>query len=149
MGIVYLAGPITGLSWTDATKWRNDMTRELAPLGIECISPLRGKDFLSNLTNLKDAYPEHSLSTPKGIYTRDRWDAMRCDVLFVNFLGARVVSMGTLLEIGWANAAETPIILVMEEGNVHKHAMVTQCAGYVVETLGEGINILKYLFFKD
>jgi hypothetical protein len=35
--------------------------------------------------------------------TRDRFDATRCDVLLVNLLGAERVSIGTMMEVAWAD----------------------------------------------
>ena len=90
---VYLAGPITGLTWKDATEWRDTVRCVLQPFGISCYSPLRAKNYLSHLDEnnggIADSYPKElsPLSTGRGITTRDRWDATRCDVLFVNFLG--------------------------------------------------------------
>lgn len=149
MKSVYLAGPITGLSWEEATEWRNRMIAELKPHGIMCYSPLRAKNYLSHLDKMADQYPETVLSSSRGIYTRDRWDATRCDVLFVNFLGATRVSIGTVLEIAWADSADRPIILVMEENNPHRHSMVMECAGFVVATLDEGIHIVKSLLIQE
>ena len=145
---VYLAGPITGLSWEDATEWRNRMVNELKPLGIDCYSPLRAKTYLSHLDTIPNATTTQPLSTARGIYTRDRWDATRCDVLFVNFLNAPRISIGTILEIAWADSYDIPIILVMEDDNVHHHAMVMECAGFVVSTLDDGIHILKSLLIQ-
>lgn len=146
---VYLAGPITGLTWEEATGWRQYMTLELKPHGITCYSPLRFKTFLSHLNGNKiaDSYaPETSvLATPHGITMRDRWDATRCDVLFVNFLGAKQVSIGTVLEVSWADSKRVPIVIAMEEDNIHNHSMIKQCAGFVVPTLREGIDVVVAL----
>ena len=139
---VYLAGPITGLSFDGASNWREAVISSL-PSHIIGLSPLRGKEYLEKETALKDSYDMHALSTKKAIVTRDRFDATRCDVLFVNLLGAKTVSIGTVMEIAWADAHRIPIIVVMEEGNIHTHGMLTEVAGYVVNTLAEGIFILK------
>jgi len=146
---VYLAGPITGLTWEEATEWRTKVSSELKPLGIICYSPLRAKNYLAKFDKLADNYPEFTLSSTRGIYTRDRWDATRCDVLFVNFLNAKRISIGTVLEIAWADSADRPIILVMEEDNPHRHSMIMECAGYVVPTLDEGIHVVKSLLIQE
>jgi len=149
IGKVYLAGPITSLSWTDATVWRTHVASELEPLGIICYSPLRFKNYLSHLNNIADSYPEFGLSSPRGITTRDRWDAMRCDVLFVNFLGAQKVSIGTVMEIAWADSKRIPIVIAMEENNVHRHSMLVESAGYVCPTLEEAIHTTKALLINN
>jgi hypothetical protein len=37
---VYLAGPITGLTWEECTVWRNKVVAELKLFDIQCFSPL-------------------------------------------------------------------------------------------------------------
>lgn len=141
---VYLSGPITGLSYEGAVDWREAVRREL-PSHIVGISPMRAKDFLKDRTDLKaECYPEYALSAPKGVVTRDRFDTMRCNVMLLNLLGASRVSIGSMIEIGWADAARVPIVLVMEkEGNPHMHAMVQEMCGYWVYTLEEGVQLVK------
>jgi len=139
---VYLAGPITGLSYEGATDWRDNVITALAP-NIKGLSPMRGKQYLLSEAQIKDSYTEHVLSTAKAIVTRDRFDAMRCDVLLVNFLGAKKVSIGTVMEIAWADAKRIPIVVVMEKNNIHHHSMLEMVSGYVVESLDEAINIIK------
>jgi len=152
---VYLAGPITGLTWDEATSWRVTVHRVLAQDDIVCYSPLRAKTYLSHLDgkngSIADSYPKEvsPLSTSRAIYTRDKWDATRCGVLMVNFLNAKKVSIGTVLEIAWANAHDIPIVLIMEDNNVHQHSMVKECAGYIVPTLQEGIDIIRALFVQE
>lgn len=141
---VYLAGPITGLSWADATEWRNCVASCIP--SIEFLSPLRSKEYLAGEDSLKDHYLVSPLSTPRGITTRDRWDAMRCDALFANLLGSKKVSIGTVMEIAWADAVRVPIVLVMEKEDPHWHSMILECAGFVAPDLGSGINILRALF---
>jgi nucleoside 2-deoxyribosyltransferase len=69
-------------------------------------------------------------------------DVMRCDMILVNFLGASKVSIGSVMEIGWADAWRKPIIVVMEKDNVHSHAMIREVAGYIVSNLDEAIKIV-------
>ena len=115
-------------------------------MGVTGLSPMRAKKYLGKETSLKDSYASHPLSTPKGIVTRDRWDATRADIVLVNVLGATRVSIGTMMELGWADAYRVPIVLVMESsGNPHDHGMVREVAGFVVPTLDEALAIVKAL----
>lgn len=139
---IYLAGPISGLGWDEATKWRNKVSNHLTEFGIETLSPLRYKNFLSTEKALADHYNDRPLATTRGIYTRDRWDVSRSDLIFVNLLGAKTISIGTVMEIAWADMLNKPIIIVAEEGNAHLHAMVVESAGYIVPTLEDGIDVV-------
>lgn len=62
-------------------------------------------------------------------------------MILVNFLGAKKVSIGSVMEITWADAWRKPIIIVMEKDNVHAHAMIKEVAGFIVSDLDEAIAI--------
>lgn len=142
---VYLAGPITGTSYDECTDWRERVKLWLAP-SIVAYSPLRSKQYLLKETNVKDSYDEFVLSTQRGIYTRDLYDCRTRDLLFVNFLGAQKVSIGTVMEIAWAAAFNKLIVLVMEkEGNIHEHSMLREACPLRAETLEDGLFITKAL----
>lgn len=138
--LLYLAGPITGVSYSESTHWREYVANNLPP-NITAVSPMRGKDYLASEENIKSSYEQHLLSSQKGLFTRDRFDVGRCDAILFNFLGSEDVSIGSIMEIGWADIFGKPIILVMENDNVHNHPMVREAAGYIVSTLDEAIKI--------
>lgn len=152
MKSVYLAGPITGLTFEGCTDWREFAIRQLADGGIKGLSPMRGKDYLKGLGELpalKNAKEDYEyakygcLASSRGIMTRDHFDTTRCDVVLVNFLGAKIVSIGTVMECAWAWMKRTPIVCVMEEANIHEHGMLNEAIGFRVATLQEGINVVK------
>lgn len=143
MNLVYLAGPITGCTYGDCTDWRGLVSQALECGSTKCLSPMRGKDYLAQETSLGNNYP-HPLSCPRGIMTRDHWDATRCTVLFVNLLRATRVSIGTVMEIAWSWDNGIPVVVVIErEGNPHDHAMIQEAIGFRVETLDDGIQVVK------
>lgn len=143
----YLAGPITGLAYGEATDWRVYAVSRLARAGIQGISPMRGKDYLMHETKLWDALKDTAegmqiLSTQKGIVTRDRDDCTKADLVLFNLLGAARVSIGTMVEYGWADANRVPIVTVIEpSGNVHEHAFIRELTGFRADTLDRGIAI--------
>jgi len=152
MNTVYLAGPISGLGYSDAVDWREDAIIALRESGIKGLSPMRAKEYLRTVQSdvgFSSTCHEYGhlspLSGPRGIMTRDRFDATRCDVLLVNLLGAKKVSIGTVMEIAWADLKRTPIVTVIEAdgSNVHEHCMVDQAIGFRTQSLSEAIHIVK------
>ncbi len=168
---VYLAGPITGLSYGDARHgWRKEFASMLDEHIIP-LSPMRGKDFLMGEKNLKgdpNMYPSNALAKPSGILARDRNDVRNCDVMVACFLGAKDhPSLGTAVEFGWADAYRKPVVMVIEEDttipyvnkdgitmheinsleipNIHLHAFLTEIAGYRVNDLEEAAQIVRCL----
>lgn len=141
---VYLCGPITGLSHDEARLgWRKQMRDELAESEIDAISPMRNKDHLKKEHDLSaEGYPEHLLSSPKLITTRDRWDTQRCDLVFSNLLGASRVSIGSMIELGWCDSMRIPMVVAMEDGNPHEHCMVREL-GIIVSDLDTAVGLIK------
>lgn len=142
---VYLCGQITGLSYQEARYgWRQQVVEAMADTDAICLSPMRAKAHLSDRTELsKWGDPDSVLSCPRGLTTRDRFDVQRSQVLFANFMHMGKISVGSMIEFGWADALRIPILCCMEEGNLHEHAMVADLIGWRCTSLEEGIEVLQ------
>jgi nucleoside 2-deoxyribosyltransferase len=142
--IVYLAGPVTGLSYAQVTTWRTEAKRRLAP-NVECADPMRGFEHLQHETRLKHTYTDHPFTTRRGIMMRDYFDVCRSTALLVNMLDAPEVSKGTIMELAWAFHLRKPVIVIMEpHGNLHDlHPMLLEAYDFRVPTLDEGIETAR------
>lgn len=142
---VYLAGPITGQHYSEATVWRYNAESLLTGVGIKAYSPMRGKAYLSNEDKLEDTYSNFTMSSITGINVRDYNDVKTADALLVNFIGCgKRISIGTVMEIAWARAHQIPVVIVMEKDNVHQHGMLT-FGNIVVEDLETGVECIKQI----
>jgi nucleoside 2-deoxyribosyltransferase len=149
---VYLAGPITGCSFDECVDWREKMISQL-PSEIVGFSPMRGKTYLEGSKEIAASYEEKSdnslkqvMSCARGITTRDFNDCKRADAIVVNLVGAKKVSIGTVMEIAWGKAFNIPVILIIEEnGNIHEHPMIMECVGFRVNTVDQALDVLKML----
>lgn len=121
MKTVYLAGPISGLSYGACTDWREGVKADFAKAGITGLSPMRAKEYLASIASISSDGLEYAhmgpMSLPRGVMTRDRFDTQRCDVVLLNLLGATRVSIGSMIEIGWADSVRTPIVCAIESGS--------------------------------
>ena len=155
---LYLAGPITGLSYGEARHgWREEFVTILEQIGachVDPASPMRGKDNLKHLKQISShgRQPGYqvAVSSASGIVARDRYDVMTSEAIVANFLGARIMSGGTCIEFGWADAYRKPVIMVIEDdaverGNPHEHLMLTGIAGYRVNNLEEAARLAALL----
>lgn len=146
---VYLAGPISGLSYGGCTNWRDHATKVLARRNIRGWSPMRAKDALKELATISGHGNEYAhmgpFATARGVMTRDYFDCTRTDVCIVNFCEAQTISIGTVMEIAWCYQARTPVILACPKGTtqhaLHDHMMVNEAIGFHVETLDEALNV--------
>lgn len=145
---VYLAGPISGLTYDQGQGWREMACNKLHVRGIDGFSPLRAKGYLRNVGVLEQGYEDTPLSTDHGITTRDRWDVQTADAVLFYLRGCgNRVSVGTMIEFGWADARRIPIIVVIEKtGNVHDHPIMRDITGFRVEMLDEAIELLDRIF---
>lgn len=151
---VYLAGPITGLSYGEARHgWRKAFPgyfKDAFTSRIEFYSPMRGKEHLAAVKELVggDVYKTNPISSAAGITTRDHNDVFTADVMVANFLGAKSGSLGTGIEFGWASAYKVPIVTIMEpegSGNPHDHLMIKHLSGYIVHDLETAARIVQLI----
>lgn len=142
MAQVYLAGPISGLSYEQATNWRENAASILRRRGISSASPMRAKEALRGVQDIwaegSDLGPFYSA---KGIVSRDRFDVRRASLVIMNLSGADAVSVGTMVELGWASERGTPVILVDTPDSVHTHVFVEELVSFVVESVEEACEL--------
>ena len=147
--LVYLSGPITGCTYEGCTDWREYAARVLAETGIYAISPLRAQAYLKQIDGPLSGHGREFLhmgvlTTPPSIIARDRFDTHRADIVLMNLLGADRVSIGTMVELGWADAARVPVVGIIEpQHNIHDHMFVNQLIGFRVATLDEGLHVVR------
>lgn len=142
---VYLAGPMNGLSVEAATAWREYAAAALDGPDVQTFSPLRDKPFLrGQIRSATGEYGSHPLATSRGIITRDHYDCTTADVVLANFLGTDCVSIGTLVEMGWAWDRRIPVVMVAPSDNPHfTHPFGAELVSFRVDTLDDGIAIVK------
>jgi nucleoside 2-deoxyribosyltransferase len=149
---VYLAGPIVGLTYEEANGWRTKVKSELVSSNIICYSPMRHCRY--HESNKTEALPSHYnhlnplqtnevMTTNKSITARDRYDVYSSDLVLVNFLNAKRGALGTCIEIGWADAKQKPIVVILEPNSIHDHGMITEIAGFIVPSVDEAIKLVR------
>lgn len=143
---VYLCGPITGLTYEQATEERNRVAEIFEDHDIEAKTPMRGKIYILDDQELKAKGYEEVSRTDKAIVGRDRNDVRTSSVVLADLRGATRVSIGSMVEFGWADAYRVPIVTVMDqEGNPHDHGFVHQLSVYVVHDIHEAIELTLLL----
>lgn len=136
---VYLAGPISGMTFQGSEEWRDEF-KSYIPSGsdIKCFSPLRAKQFLKKKGVIEQSYADNPLSVDRGVMTRDHFDCATSDLVVANFMGVERVSIGTVMEVAWAHSYRKPLILIIEkEGNPHDHPMIREATGFRTESVEE------------
>ena len=148
-GVVYLAGPILGETYTDCRfGWRQTVAMAMLP-GITVLSPMRHEGHLSEHVGPIDDevinLAEHLFSESKIIFAKDVLDIRSCDIMLANFLGATRPSLGTVSEIGMAYILNKTIITVMEDTNIHLHPFMLEPSALVLDNLPDAITAINSL----
>lgn len=148
--IVYLAGPIANTEAGESVEWRVQAADALNNRYILPLSPMRCKETLAHNAiggDFREYADRGVFFTSQGIMARDFNDVKRADALLVNLLGARSVSVGTVMEIAWAYAMQKPVVVAIEkDGNPHdRHPMLHEAIPFRVETLDEAIDAVAVI----
>lgn len=149
---VYLAGPVSGFDYEKATTWRQlvaQVFRDTTP-DVRAIDPLRG------ITEDDYRLLDHGMYDNKSCacdhyMERDFMDIRRSSMLFVNLIGAERVSIGTMMEMGFAKALGIPMVLAIDAAMdnphlkhpwvrdlpIHKTTSVHQAVMFCIQMLSE------------
>ena len=146
---VYLAGPISGLTWNETEVWRDIFKKRLEDFSPHIVgySPLREKDKMMLNGPIADSYEGTLFSSQRAIMSRDFFDVKTSDAIVANLSGAKTVSIGTVMEIAWAYQLRIPVIIICNpENKIHNHAMVREAASWWVEDIDAALLVTHALF---
>ena len=139
--LLYLCGPIRGLSFEEAKGWRRQLGERLRDY-YTILDPLR--DVFSFVAGSELARDIHDrLVDTTNVFRRDLYDVHRCDVLLCNLEGAKRVSIFSVMELGWAFQAGKFTITVLPDDNCHEHFCVRQASSLVVPCLSRAESYLS------
>ena len=146
---IYAVHPISGSSANEVFEYYQRTQNLLTEAGYDVFIPMFGKDSLRTELKFKSSgYENNPLTTNHAIFARDKWMVQQSDILYANFLGSKIVSIGSMMELAWGNLLGKQIIVVMEKENIHRHAFVLEAATIIFETEEDAINYLTKLSNK-
>ncbi len=145
---IYLAGPIAGVSEREAKDWREYVSEKLAGSGIVGISPLRCEPPAED-GYYKLNYPDPMFGTARAISSKNIMDVKACDLVLAFLpreINERRPSYGTAIELAWGKWEGKPTILVTDDPYVREHPVINVCAGWVLGTFDEALEVIHGLF---
>ena len=138
---VYLAGPILGCTKGEANDWRHYVAEKLEEHGIVGISPLRCEPLTGERYTLE--YPDPRFGVPRAIAAKNKHDVQNCDITLA-YMPAEMgidVSIGTVIECGWADAYDKQVILVSDHAKIVQHPVLDAVVDWKLGTLDEAIDV--------
>ena len=139
---VYLAGPITGLTWAEAEAWRlpdASTATTIERYGGTVLNPMRDQHKWDTGGPLPDNFDGST-----GIQGDFRM-IEECSAILANFIGAKSVSLGTVAELGYGYALHKPIFVAMEPNNIHNHAFIREMATTIRLTLAGAASAVGFM----
>lgn len=145
--IVYLCGTIT--KDPKHLIWRKAATQALAVLGVGTLSPVRGKEPNDWRPDGLEAI-QPTIYSHGGFVPRDLMDLENCDAVLLYFADpCQRQSIGTWFELGYAVRLGVPVVVVSDLPDVKEHPFVWRHAARVCQTLNEGLEYLRFLFYPE
>lgn len=146
---VYLCGPITGKTFEAANDWRIHMELVVERLafadilpGWQALSPLHDK--AKYVVDINGPLPD-CFEGGDWVADEDYAFVARSAVVLANFKGADRASIGSCFELGYALALGIPIIVIMDEADIHNHLFVRHAAWRIVRNEHEAVRALRDL----
>jgi hypothetical protein len=146
---VYLGGPIRGLSYFEAISWRLAAEERLSDVGMRCLSPMRGKELIKDEEKITDSYEDLKGYSSKDIFSRDKFDVSRSDILLFNFTNRKVSIIGSLFELAWGHLLGKYCVVAVDKESIYaKHPFVKESASIMFENIEEAIDYVAKCFGK-
>ena len=147
---LYIAGPITGGTFEDVEKkWAGTIKRLKKHYTI--LSPLFGKAKYTRPEMKCEASEGQKMkylspiTTDRAIVGRDHWMVEQSDIVFVDLIGSKIVSIGSVCEITAAYLHNKHVVVAMEEGNIHRHAFVLMESDIVFPNKADALDYIEEL----
>lgn len=145
---IYLAGPMSGLTWRQALEWRRECEAELSSRW-RLINPVRAQvpeenmdDVIPYSTQLNTEKVDIEV-TATAITAQDEFYIDQSDWILANFLFAPKVSIGTVWELGYGWRARKKIYSIIEPGSEHDHPFVRRRSHVFTPDLPDAIRFFK------
>lgn len=144
--MIYLAGPIEGLTYRAAAQWRHYVEYKLDRF-CDILSPLRGRDVEDEDQIMQGSSARNVLESAASITLRDLADVRRADAVLV-YIENDSPGFGTCVEIGIALERHTPVILVIPPTHPlrsHPFLQASLLGVLVVNEMREALVVIRTL----
>ena len=129
--VVFLSGPMRGVSRIEGIAWR-EKARKLLGKDFEVLHAYRGREE-------RETFPD-----PRGAVIRDKNDIIRSDIVIVNDTVADASMIGTSMEVFFAHSRDKVVILF---GHAHDEDYWLNYHSHIrVSSLEEACELVKRMF---
>jgi len=145
---IYLAGPILGTTKAEANEWREKFRSRLHTIDIEGVSPLRCEPLIGERYMVGSLDPRFGQG--KVIHAKNKLDVRRCDMTMVYLPKFAKddygISIGSIIEIAWADAFGKPVMIVSDDTTLKKHPVLEGCWDWWLDNFDDAYDTIAGLF---
>jgi nucleoside 2-deoxyribosyltransferase len=134
--IVYLAGPVLGQTAVQAMMWREHCADIFDDCGIRAISPVRAE---RPVNSLRFTAGDDKWRGVAALGAKCWFDVKRADAVLAYLPDSDDLSIGTVIEIGWAKALEKPVVLVTNDEVLKAHPILRWCCVWIEPSIDDGV----------
>ena len=148
---IYCVHPISGLTPEAVMGYYSHIVEYLRYIGYDVYYPMIGKgEFRPERTYKSNITAAHTnpLVSNHAIFARDKWMVTQADVIYADFTEATSISIGSIMELAWANMLGKHIVLAMNKENIHSHSFVLEAVSVVFETSQDAEAYLETLLHR-
>lgn len=142
---IYCARPMSGRTRDEIIVYYKRVGARLSDAGFKVFTPVYGKGYLRNLVSTAALDRRAPVVTDRALKQRDQWMVRNSDVIFVNLIGATQVSIGSVMELAWADVFGVHSVLVLDKSDIHRHPIVLECADIIFPAEEEALLYLGEL----
>lgn len=134
MKTVYLGGAFAEFTAQEVVAKQAEM-QQLLGADIICHKPMHRDDYPAELGDLLGTTLTH----------RDHHQIRQSAVLILDFLGAKKVSAGSMIEIGWATELGKPVVMIAEPDNINMHVMARNLVTFIATNRAQAAAVVRTL----
>lgn len=143
---IYLAHPISGLSYEEVVDYYQWTKHDLERFGFTVLNPMTGKRYLRNELEFKSHGYDNPVSTNHAIWRRDTWMVSQADIIYLNLMTTTDrVTIGGIMELAIGAYLGKHTIAAIPEGNIHEHAFVLEACDIIFRKHEEALEYLRRL----
>jgi len=146
---VYLSHPLSGLTVEEINKWYSPWILELKNREFIVYDPITMQTKLKELKTEKLGHIVSdrcdAITNDHSIYERDKWGVSQADIILVDLSGAKAISIGCTMEIGWGALLNKHVVVVMDKSNPHYHTFVLKSADVIFDNMFDAVDYVTSL----
>lgn len=139
---IYLMHPISLSNTDDIHNWYDKTIENLEDFYI-INSPIHDTNLLRTQQQYRAEYYGDPSISNSAIVSRDLLYASKSDILFVDFTGSTIASIGCCFELAVGYWLHKHIVAVLPNDNIHNHSFVKQACSVIYDDYNEAIDYLR------